>query len=98
MRSRCVEMEEIMSPPTFFFVYPASHVTVMTKESPDRPDVILPREPRTVVAAAPLVFLGNLTVRHDAPYRLKSVAFFLFEKKKKKSVYRRRCTRAPRCR
>lgn len=80
----------------FFFFYPASHVTVMTKESPDRPDVILPREPRTVVAAAPLVFLGNLTVRHDAPYRLKSVAFFLFEKKRK-SVYRRRCTRAPRC-
>lgn len=72
--------------PTFFFVYPASHVTVMTKESPDRPDVILPREPRTVVAAAPLVFLGNLTVRHDAPYRLKSVAFFLFEKKKKKCL------------
>lgn len=71
-------------PPTFFFFYPASHVTVMTKESPDRPDVILPREPRTVVAAAPLVFLGNLTVRHDAPYRLKSVAFFLFEKKEKK--------------
>lgn len=55
-------------------------MTVMTKESPDRPDVILPREPRTVVAAAPLVFLGNLTVRLDAPYRLKSVAFFLFEK------------------